>query len=48
MPLADALSYGLITQACGLLTSFACALLIDRIGRRIWFSIAFMARSRRC
>lgn len=41
VPLADALSYGLITQACGLLTSFACALLIDRIGRRIWFSIAF-------
>jgi putative MFS transporter len=41
VPLADALSYGLITQACGLLTSFACALLIDRVGRRIWFALAF-------
>jgi len=41
MPVADALSYGLTTQACGLVTSFACALLIDRIGRRIWFSMAF-------
>jgi putative MFS transporter len=41
VPLADALSYGLVTQACGLLTSFACALLIDRVGRRIWFALAF-------
>jgi putative MFS transporter len=41
LPLEDALNYGLITQACGLFTSFACALLIDRIGRRIWFTFAF-------
>ena len=41
MPVADALSYGLTTQACGLFTSFACAMLIDRVGRRTWFSMAF-------
>jgi putative MFS transporter len=41
LPLEDALNYGLVTQASGLFTSFACALLIDRVGRRIWFSIAF-------
>jgi putative MFS transporter len=41
LPLEDALSYGLITQACGLCTSFACAMLIDRVGRRIWFATAF-------
>jgi MFS transporter, putative metabolite:H+ symporter len=41
VPLADALSYGLVTQVCGLFTSLACALLIDRVGRRIWFALAF-------
>jgi len=41
LPLEDALNYGLLTQACGLVTSFACALLIDRVGRRIWFATAF-------
>jgi MFS transporter, putative metabolite:H+ symporter len=41
LPLEDALNYGLITQTCGLFTSFACALLIDRVGRRIWFAMAF-------
>lgn len=41
VPLETALTYGLITQACGFCTSFACALLIDRVGRRIWFAAAF-------
>lgn len=41
LSLEDALNYGLITQAAGLFTSFACALLIDRVGRRIWFAMAF-------
>ncbi len=41
LTLEDALNYGLITQATGLFTSFACALLIDRVGRRVWFAIAF-------
>lgn len=41
VPLEDALSYGLMTQAFGLLTSLTCALVIDRVGRRIWFAMAF-------
>jgi putative MFS transporter len=41
LPLEEALNYGLITQALGLCTSFACAMLIDRVGRRIWFALAF-------
>jgi MFS transporter, putative metabolite:H+ symporter len=41
LSLEDALDYALITQAAGLLTSFACALLIDRVGRRVWFAMAF-------
>jgi MFS transporter, putative metabolite:H+ symporter len=41
LSLEDALNYALITQAAGLLTSFACALLIDRVGRRVWFAMAF-------
>src|SRR3984893_208657 len=41
LSLEDALNYGLLTQTCGLFTSFACALLIDRVGRRIWFATAF-------
>jgi putative MFS transporter len=41
LPLEDALNYALVTQAAGLFTSFACALLIDRVGRRLWFAMAF-------
>lgn len=41
LSLENALNYALITQATGLFTSFACALLIDRVGRRIWFAVAF-------
>jgi MFS transporter, putative metabolite:H+ symporter len=41
VPLEEALSYGLMTQAFGLLTSFTCALAIDRVGRRVWFAMAF-------
>src|SRR5215467_12969191 len=41
LPLEDALSFGLINQACGLFASLTCALLIDRVGRRIWFATAF-------
>jgi MFS transporter, putative metabolite:H+ symporter len=41
LSLEDALNYALITQAAGLFTSFACALLIDRVGRRVWFAMAF-------
>ncbi|MGB6171134.1 MAG: hypothetical protein WBG12_04100, partial [Xanthobacteraceae bacterium] len=33
-PLQQALQYGLITQAVGLCGALACALTIDRVGRR--------------
>jgi putative MFS transporter len=41
LSLAKALGYGLITQSVGFLGSTACAFLIDRVGRRRWFIIAF-------
>jgi MFS family permease len=41
LPLDRALTYGLAAPAAGLLTSFACAMLIDYVGRRIWFAAAF-------
>jgi MFS transporter, putative metabolite:H+ symporter len=41
LSLENALNYALITQAAGLFTSFACALLIDKVGRRVWFATAF-------
>ncbi len=41
LPLDQALTYGLLAPSAGLASSLACALLIDRIGRRIWFASAF-------
>jgi MFS transporter, putative metabolite:H+ symporter len=41
LPLDTALTYGLVAPAAGLATSFACAMLIDFVGRRIWFAAAF-------
>jgi MFS transporter, putative metabolite:H+ symporter len=41
LSLEDALNYALISQAIGLFTSFSCAMLIDRVGRRVWFALAF-------
>jgi putative MFS transporter len=41
LPLDTALTYGLVAPAAGLTTSFACAMLIDHVGRRIWFAAAF-------
>jgi putative MFS transporter len=43
LPLQQSLRYALITQVCGLLSSLACALLIDRTGRKPWFTGAFFA-----
>ena len=40
LPLDRALTYGLVAPAAGLTSSLACALLIDRVGRRIWFACA--------
>jgi len=41
LPIEQALTYGLVAPSAGLASSLACALLIDRIGRRIWFAGAF-------
>jgi MFS transporter, putative metabolite:H+ symporter len=41
LPLDQALTYGLAAPTAGLATSLACALLIDHVGRRIWFAAAF-------
>lgn len=41
LPLSTALGYGLTTQTIGLLGSTTCAFLIDRVGRRRWFTMAY-------
>ena len=41
LPLEVSLRYGLITQAVGLIGTLACALTIDRVGRRLWFASSF-------
>jgi MFS transporter, putative metabolite:H+ symporter len=43
LPLEQSLSYGLITQAVGLLGTLICALVIDHVGRRLWFACSFAA-----
>ncbi len=45
LPLQQSLQYGLITQAVGLCGALICALTIDRIGRRPWFTLAFAANA---
>ena len=42
LPLEQSLKFGLITNAAGLLGSFVSALVIDRIGRKAWFTGAFL------
>jgi MFS transporter, putative metabolite:H+ symporter len=41
LPLSRSLGYGLITQSIGFVGSIACALLVDRVGRRAWFLMGF-------
>ena len=41
LPLQTSLAYGFITSACGVTASIICALLIDRVGRKNWYSWAF-------
>jgi putative MFS transporter len=41
VPLKTSLGYGWITSVAGVITSIACALLIDRVGRRRWYIAAF-------
>ena len=40
LPLQQALNYGLVTQLLGICGSFACAMLVDRVGRRRWITAA--------
>lgn len=43
LPLETSLLYGLLTSVAGVVASVACALLIDRVGRKRWYMIAFFA-----
>lgn len=43
LPLQTSLLYGWITSAVGVVASVVCALYIDKVGRKRWYSIAFMA-----
>ncbi|EJW10197.1 Transporter, MFS superfamily [Rhodovulum sp. PH10] len=42
LPLQTALAYGWTTSAFGVLASVACALLIDKVGRKPWYIAAFV------
>jgi len=41
LPLQTSLAYGWTTSAVGVLASVACALLIDKVGRKRWYAAAF-------
>jgi putative MFS transporter len=43
LPLQQALQYSLAATTAGLVGALACAYLIDRTGRRAWFTLAFFA-----
>jgi MFS transporter, putative metabolite:H+ symporter len=45
LPLQTSLAYGWTTSAFGVLASIACALLIDKVGRKPWYSVAFLLGS---
>ncbi len=42
LPLETALLYGLLTSVAGVVASVTCALLIDKVGRKRWYSAAFL------
>jgi putative MFS transporter len=43
LTLQNSLLYGWITSAVGVVASIVCALYIDKVGRKRWYSIAFLA-----
>ena len=43
LPLATSLQYGLLTSLGGVIAALICALLIDQVGRKRWYAIAFIA-----
>src|SRR4030095_15672328 len=42
LPLQPSLAYGWITSAVGVVASVVCALLIDKVGRKPWYSTGFL------
>lgn len=42
LPLETALAYGWMTSGVGVIASILCALLIDKVGRRRWYTAAFL------
>src|SRR4029079_17514909 len=41
LPLQTSLGYGFTTSAFGCLASLFCALYIDKVGRKVWYTSAF-------
>jgi putative MFS transporter len=41
LPLQTSLGYGFTTSACGCLAALFCALYIDNVGRKLWYTAAF-------
>jgi putative MFS transporter len=42
LPLETSLAYGWITSGVGVMASIVCALAIDKVGRKPWYSTAFL------
>lgn len=42
LPLETSLRYGLLTSVAGVIAAVACALLIDKVGRKRWYVAAFL------
>ena len=42
LPLQTSLAYGWITSGVGVVASILCALLIDNVGRKLWYATAFL------
>jgi putative MFS transporter len=42
LPLQTSLAYGWVTSTVGVIASVVCALLIDKVGRKRWYSTAFL------
>jgi len=42
LPLQTSLTYGLITSVAGVIAAVICALLIDKVGRKRWYTVAFL------
>jgi putative MFS transporter len=43
LPLATSLQYGFLTSLGGVIAAVICALLIDKVGRKRWYVLAFLA-----